>query len=291
MIQPRHPSILPVRTAHALREAIQDIRRAGARIGFVPTMGALHEGHAALVRRITERGDAAAASIFVNPAQFAPTEDLARYPRDEAGDLELLAACGCAVAWLPDVETMYPAGFATGVRVEGPAIGLETDFRPHFFAGVATVVAKLLLQVRPDYAVFGEKDYQQLLVVRRLVADLDIDVDIEAAPTIREPDGLAMSSRNRYLGAGARAVAAALPAALRHAIARLEGGDAPGDVEREATVRIRAAGFDAVDYVAVRDADTLGVLPDRRVDRPARILAAARVGGTRLIDNWPVSPA
>jgi pantoate--beta-alanine ligase len=285
--------LMPPRAARSLAtlsESVADLRRAGLRIGFAPTMGALHDGHAALVRRISARGDGAVASIFVNPSQFAPNEDLARYPRDEAGDLAILAGCGCAVAWLPDADVMYPTGFATRIQMDGPALGLETDFRPHFFAGVATVVAKLLLQVRPDYAVFGEKDYQQLLVVRRLVADLDIGVTIEAAPTVREADGLAMSSRNRYLAPSARVTAAALPAVLQDAVRLLEDGAALQSVEADARDRLIAAGFDSVDYVAVRDAETLGVLPPAAVDRPARILAAARVGGTRLIDNWPVSP-
>jgi pantoate--beta-alanine ligase len=290
MTQTRAPALHVARTIPLLSEAMSRLRAAGRRIGFVPTMGALHDGHAALVRRITECGDAAVASIFVNPAQFAPNEDLARYPRDEAGDLAVLADCGCAVAWLPDAPVMYPSGFATRVALDGPALGLETDFRPHFFAGVATVVAKLLLQVRPDYAVFGEKDFQQLLVVRRLVADLNIGVEIEGAPTVREADGLAMSSRNRYLDARSRSIAAALPATLQAAVQRMEAGESADVVEMTAREQVLAAGFDSVDYVAVRDAETLAALPPGPLDRPARVLAAARIGGTRLIDNWPVNP-
>lgn len=291
MNRPSGRSPLVVRTPTDLAAATAQARADGSTIGFAPTMGALHAGHAALVSRIVARGDVAVASIFVNPAQFAPSEDLARYPRDEDGDLAALAACGCAIAYLPTAQAMYPEGFATRIQVDGPSAGLETDFRPHFFSGVATVVAKLFLQVRPDYAVFGEKDYQQLLVVRRLAADLDLGVRVEAAPTMREADGLAMSSRNRYLDPRSRAVAGRLPAVLGDAVRALEAGAAPDEATAQASASLLQAGFSSVDYVAVRDAATLAALPAGPVRQPARILAAARIGAVRLIDNWPVSPA
>ncbi len=285
------PAPIVARTPAEVASAINAMRGPGRSVGFAPTMGALHAGHAELVKSIAARGDISVASIFVNPTQFGPNEDLARYPRDEAGDLAVLAVSGCHIAYAPAPQTMYPPGFASRIQVDGPSAGLETDVRPHFFSGVATVVAKLLLQVRPDYAVFGEKDYQQLLVVRRLAADLDLGVRIEGLPTVRESDGLAMSSRNRYLDPAARAAAAALPSALGDAVQRLEAGQDPAPVTQHVVERLRAAGFTRIDYVDVRDAATLGVLGPGPVDRPARILAAAVIGGARLIDNWPVNPA
>ncbi len=250
-------------------------------------MGALHAGHLALVRQAGEAADRVVASLFVNPRQFAPAEDLNRYPRRESADAELLAGAGCALLYAPSPEVVYPPAFATRVLVGGPSAGLETDFRPHFFEGVATVVAKLLIQAQADIAVFGEKDYQQLMVVRRLVADLDLPTEILAGPTVREPDGLALSSRNAYLSAEERAVAARLNQALVRAAAQAREGDSVPAVEGEARAALLAAGFRAVDYVAVRRADDLAAFADR-VDAPARVLAAAWLGATRLIDNLAV---
>jgi pantoate--beta-alanine ligase len=271
----------------SLRGRVAAWRREGLRVGFVPTMGALHEGHLALVRRALALADRAVVSIFVNPTQFAPGEDLDRYPRDEAGDLALLAGAGAHLAWLPAVGAMYPPGGRTWVTVEGPAGGLEDASRPDFFRGVATVVTKLLNAAGADLAVFGEKDYQQLLVVRRLVLDLAIPCEIVAYPTVREPDGLAMSSRNRYLAPDERRVAPALHRTLLEATGRLGDGRDAGPVLDAAARSLGGAGFAAVDYLALRDAETLAPL-DRAGDRPARLLAAARLGATRLIDNVAV---
>jgi pantoate--beta-alanine ligase len=270
-----------------LRAQVASWRAGGLTVGFVPTMGALHEGHLSLVRTAKTRADRVVASIFVNPKQFAPTEDLDRYPRQEAKDAELLASAGCDLLFLPTPEAMYPPGFATAVLVEGPSQGLETDFRPGFFAGVATVVAKLLVQVGADIAVFGEKDYQQLLVVRRLVADLDLPVEIVAGPTVREVDGLAMSSRNAYLGVEERSIAASMSRILTAAAREARAGHPVDAVERTAAAGLLEAGFRSVDYVAVRDAETLAPFAGV-VDRPARVLAAAWLGSTRLIDNIAV---
>ena len=279
--------LVPVRHIARLREAVGDLRRTHGRIALVPTMGALHEGHLTLVELAKLRADAVCVSLFVNPTQFAPGEDLARYPRDEAGDAAKLAARGAALLWAPEAAEMYTEGFATRVVVEGPALGLETDFRPHFFAGVATVVTKLLLQVQPDVAVFGEKDYQQLQVVRRLVRDLDIPVEIVAGPTVREADGLAMSSRNAYLSPQDRGRAPALHRALAAAGAAALAGLAPAAAEAEAAAALAAAGFASVDYVAIRHAETLATVSagDIAAGAPLRVLGAARLGTTRLIDN------
>ncbi|MGE3302399.1 MAG: pantoate--beta-alanine ligase [Hyphomonadaceae bacterium] len=273
-----------VRTVADLRRTVAAWRDEKHSIGFVPTMGALHEGHLSLVRLLKRRYARVAASIFVNPKQFAAHEDLGAYPRDEAGDLAKLAAAGCDVVFAPDPEEMYPEGFASAVSVAGVSAPLEGEARPAFFGGVATVVTKLLLQCLPDGAAFGEKDYQQLLVVRRLARDLDIPVEIIAGETVREADGLAMSSRNAYLSAAERGIAAQLSAVLRDAIERLHRGEPIAAVERDCTARLQAAGFGPIDYVAVRDAETLA--PLARLDRPARILAAAWLGRTRLIDNF-----
>jgi pantoate--beta-alanine ligase len=250
-------------------------------------MGALHAGHLALVRQAGEAADRVVASLFVNPKQFAPAEDLDRYPRRESADADLLAGASCALLYAPTPEAMYPNAFATRVLVGGPSAGLETDFRPHFFEGVATVVAKLLIQAQADVAVFGEKDYQQLMVVRRLAADLDLATEILAGPTVREPDGLALSSRNAYLSAEERTIATRLNQVLAAAAAQARAGASVHAVEGEARDALLAAGFRDVDYVAVRRADDLAPFADR-VDAPARVLAAAWLGGTRLIDNLPV---
>jgi pantoate--beta-alanine ligase len=277
---------LPVaRSPRELDAALADARARGARIGFVPTMGGLHEGHLSLTRLARAQADVTVASIFVNPTQFAAGEDFDAYPRREAEDARLLASAGCGLLYAPSAAAMYPEGFATTVTVGGPALGLESDARPHFFAGVATVVAKLLIQVRPHVAVFGEKDYQQLLVVRRLAADLDLGVEIVAGPTLREPDGLAMSSRNAFLTPAARAVAGQLNGVLFDLARTLAAGGAWREAEARGADAVRGAGFQSVDYVAVRGATDLSMFEGAVIDGPARVLAAARVGGVRLIDN------
>jgi pantoate--beta-alanine ligase len=275
-----------VTTIAELHTEIAGWRRGGARVGLVPTMGALHEGHLSLVRQMQSRADKVVASIFVNPAQFAPHEDFDRYPRTLESDAAKLAEVSLDLIFAPTVAEMYPAGFATSLTVGGPSAGLETDFRPHFFGGVATVVAKLLIAAMPDSAIFGEKDYQQLLVVRRLTADLGLPIEIVGAPIVREADGLAMSSRNAYLKPEERMVAGRLNLVLRDAITRLKHGDAVAVAEQFARSDLREAGFGTVDYVAIRDAATLERI--ERLDRPARILAAAKIGATRLIDNMAV---
>jgi pantoate--beta-alanine ligase len=222
----------------------------------------------------------------VNPAQFAPHEDFDRYPRDLASDAHKLGGVGLDLIFAPDRQEMYPEGFATRIEVGGPSAGLETDFRPHFFAGVATVVAKLLIAATPDIAVFGEKDYQQLLVTRRLAADLGLPVEIVGAAIVREADGLALSSRNAYLAPEQRKVAGRLNVVLRDAATRLRHGDSVATAEEFGRSDLLEAGFDSVDYVAIRDAATLARIENP--DRPARILAAAKIGATRLIDNMAV---
>ncbi len=275
-----------VRTIAALREAVAVWRRDDRSIGMVPTMGALHEGHLALVREALRGTERVIVTLFVNPAQFAPTEDLAAYPRTEESDRAKLAALGADVLFAPAAGEMYPAGFDTSIVVGGPARGLETDFRPHFFSGVATIVAKLLLAGLPDRAYFGEKDYQQLLVVRQLARDLNVPTEIVGCPTIREPDGLALSSRNAYLNPEERRRAPELYAALRYAATELRWNGSPGAVLDEARRRIEDAGF-VLDYLELRDADTLAPAGEI-ADLPLRLLAAARLGRTRLIDNIPV---
>lgn len=245
-------------------------------------MGALHAGHLDIVGRARRSAGRVVVSIFVNPRQFAPHEDLDRYPRDEAGDLAKLAAAGTDLVWAPDVAAMYPAGFATRIEPQGAALGLETDFRPHFFGGVTTVVTKLFNQVAPDLALFGEKDFQQLAVIRQMVRDLDMDLEIAGVPTVREPDGLALSSRNAYLTTVERSIAPALHAAIRRLAAEAPTTPDLAASERSTRDTILGAGFAKVDYVAVRDAATLGPYAP---DRPGRVLAAAWLGRTRLIDN------
>jgi pantoate--beta-alanine ligase len=255
-------------------------------IALVPTMGALHEGHLDLVRAAARIADRVIVSIFVNPTQFAPTEDFAAYPRDEESDLAKLAALGVDAVFAPTVGDMYPEGYATRIAVEGPAQGLESDARPHFFGGVATVVAKLFIACAPDVAMFGEKDYQQLLVVRRMAADLGLPVSIIGHPTVRAEDGLALSSRNAYLSFEERAVAPRLHAALQAAATAIRTGAPAGDALAAARSELEAAGF-AVDYVALRNAGTLAEVADP-TSEPLRLLAAARLGRTRLIDNIAV---
>ncbi|MFN3817144.1 pantoate--beta-alanine ligase [Brevundimonas sp.] len=281
------PTLALIRTVAELRAQVGSLRNAGKRIGFVPTMGALHEGHLALVAEARRRSDAVVASVFVNPTQFAAHEDLGTYPRQEARDAELLAGAGCSILFAPDAAEMYPDGFATSVQVGGPSAGLETDFRPHFFGGVAVVVAKLLNQVQADVAVFGEKDYQQLMVVRRMARDLDIPTEIVGAPTVRDAHGLALSSRNAYLSADELAVARRLNVILREAADRAKAGEPVSAVEAAAADALVEAGFAKVDYVAIRHAETLAPFSGV-VDAPARILAAAWLGKTRLIDNMAV---
>ncbi|HWD28298.1 MAG TPA: pantoate--beta-alanine ligase [Rhizomicrobium sp.] len=268
----------------ALRAEIAAWRRDGARIGLVPTMGALHEGHLSLVRETQTRADKTVASIFVNPTQFAPHEDFDRYPRTLESDAAKLAGVGLDAIFAPGVAEIYPQGFATAMTVGGPSAGLETDFRPHFFGGVAIVVAKLLIAAMPDVAVFGEKDYQQLLVIRRMTADLGLPIEIAGAPIVREADGLAMSSRNAYLKPAERVIAGKMNMVLREAAVRAKAGVAAAEVW--GADALRRARFDSVDYVAIRDTASLEKIDT--LDRPARILAAAKNGGTRLIDNMAV---
>jgi pantoate--beta-alanine ligase len=306
-----------VRSIAELRFVVDGWRREGHTVALVPTMGALHAGHMALVRRARTRAARTVASIFVNPSQFAPNEDFSRYPRDEAADSAMLASEGCNLVWAPPAADMYPDGFATRIIPGGAAAGLESDFRPHFFGGVATVCCKLFCAVAPDFAVFGEKDYQQLCVIRQMVRDLDLRVEIVGEPTVREADGLALSSRNAYLSAPERVLAPALhrtltevaaeaaqivrsgeaaPAARRPRAAPLVPDPRRPQVPEElpgiaalcerARQTLAAAGFAKVEYVAVREADTLKLVSEP-TERPLRVLAAAWLGQTRLIDNVP----
>ena len=277
-----------VRSVAALRETVSGWKRQGFTVGFVPTMGALHEGHLALVREAGRRADRVVASVFVNPAQFAAHEDLGAYPRQEARDADLLAGAGCALMYAPTVEEMYPADASTTVSVGSPAEGLEGACRPQMFGGVALVVAKLLNQVQPDVAVFGEKDYQQLIVIRRMARDLDFATEIIGVPTIRDGHGLALSSRNAYLSEAEREVARRLNGVLAEAGARAGAGQPVNGIEAAAREALLTAGFGHVDYVAIRRADDLAPFADGIVDGPARVLAAAWLGKTRLIDNMPV---
>jgi len=273
-----------------LREQIAQWRRDGARIGLIPTMGALHDGHLTLVRRALAAGERAVVSIFVNPTQFGPNEDFSAYPRREAADVATFAAAGGHLVWAPTVDEMYPAGFATHVAVSGLTDGLCGPFRPGHFQGVATVVAKLLLQVQADHAYFGQKDYQQLRVVTRMARDLDIPTGIVGVPTVREADGLALSSRNVYLSAQERQAAAQLPRILRETAAAALAGEAPfAQLLAAAKGRLAAAGFGPIDYVSINDAETL--VPVESLARPARLFVAARLGRTRLIDNIPIETA
>jgi pantoate--beta-alanine ligase len=276
-----------VTTIAELRSHVAAWRRNSARVGLVPTMGALHDGHLSLVRATGSVCQKVVVSIFVNPAQFAPHEDFDRYPRNLEADAAMLGATGKAdLIFAPPVAEMYPDGFATRLEVGGPSAGLETDFRPHFFGGVATVVSKLLIAAMPDYAIFGEKDYQQLLVIRRMVTDLALPIEIGGGPILREPDGLAMSSRNAYLKPDERKIAGRMNLILKDVGIRLRRGDPVLAAEEFGKSDLLEAGFNSVDYVAVRDAQTLAPITD--LSHPARVLAAAKIGGTRLIDNMAV---
>lgn len=281
----RELSLATVRDPVALRAALARPRRAGARIALVPTMGALHEGHISLVAAARAHGAAlVVASIFVNPTQFGPKEDFAVYPRDESGDLAALARAGVDIAYLPDAASMYAPGEATRVRVGGLTDCLCGPLRPGHFEGVATVVTKLFGQTRPDLAMFGEKDYQQLLVVRRLTEDLALTPTIVPVPTLREADGLAMSSRNRRLSPSGRALAPTLHATMRDIGARIAGGADPAPLLAEGAAALTRAGFGPIDYLELRHAETLA--PAQAA--PARLFAAAYLDGVRLIDNIAV---
>ena len=275
-----------IRTIKDLRTHLKDWRKDGYTIGLVPTMGGLHDGHLSLIAASKKQANKTVATLFVNPSQFAPHEDFATYPRDETRDLGRFESSGADLMFAPNVAEIYPDGHATKVEVQGISQILEGEFRPHFFSGVATVVAKLLLQALPDVAVFGEKDYQQLCVIRSMVRDLDIPVDIIGAPTVREADGLAMSSRNNYLTADERKIAPAFYRIISEIAEKVRSGQHPVDQRPWAEAELTRAGFSAVDYLAVRDAETLEPVSD--ASRPARVLAAAWLGSTRLIDNVAV---
>jgi len=276
-----------VRQLDPLRDALAAFRKTGSKIGLVPTMGALHAGHMRLVEVAMEQCDAVIASIFVNPTQFGEGEDLDAYPRQEAADAALLEEAGVQLLWAPTADQIYPEGFATNVSVSGISDGLCGAARPGHFDGVATVVAKLFNQIRPDAAFFGEKDYQQLAVIRRMARDLDFTHEIVGVPTVRDPDGLALSSRNAYLTAEQRRNAAALPEIMREAATAIAAGKAVAAILADATTGLLASGFHKIDYLELRDANTLAVLND--FTEPARLFAAAHIGRTRLIDNIPVS--
>jgi pantoate--beta-alanine ligase len=275
-----------VRTVEELRKFTRGWRTNGNKTAIVPTMGALHQGHLALVREAFRRADKVVVSIFVNPKQFGRGEDLSRYPRNETADREMLAGAGVNLIFAPSPQAIYPPGFATTLTLAGPAnVGLEDKFRPQFLAGVATVVAKLLISAECDFAMFGEKDYQQLKLVSQLVRDLNIATEIVPVPILREADGLAMSSRNAYLSSAQRAKAPGLNTALSKAAAAIRAGKTPPQASATARRTLESLGF-RVDYLTARNAETLK--PVKSVSEPIRILAAVRLGKTRLIDNVPV---
>jgi len=276
-----------VRTVYSLRRALELYRKAGERIALVPTMGALHRGHTALMREARRRARRVVVSIFVNPTQFAPHEDFASYPRDFQTDIKALREAKVDLVWAPPVEVMYPDGFATRIAPEGAAkAGLEDSFRPHFFGGVATVVAKLFTQVSPDFALFGQKDYQQLRVVTQMAKDLDLPLKVIGVPTVREADGLALSSRNAYLSTAERAVAPLLHRVLEECATRINSGENIERVLNVARIEIDLAGF-TLDYLEARHAVTLAPIGSPS-ESPIRLLVAARLGKTRLIDNIAV---
>jgi pantoate--beta-alanine ligase len=276
-----------VRTVPALRRALDGLRVRKATTALVPTMGALHDGHVSLVRLAQRRATRVIVSIFVNPTQFAPTEDFGSYPRTWKADVRKLAAEDVDLIWHPDVKVMYPEGFATRIVPAGPATaGLEDRFRPHFFGGVATVVGKLFTQCRPDFAIFGEKDFQQLRVVTQMARDLDLGVKVIGSKTVRERDGLAMSSRNVYLSPEERRVAPELYRTMKECAKRLHAGESVEPVMAGGAKLITNAGF-SVDYLEVRHAETLAPITSIK-DGPLRMLVAAKLGTTRLIDNIAV---
>jgi pantoate--beta-alanine ligase len=275
-----------IREARQLPAALIALRAGGKSLALVPTMGALHAGHIALVEEAKRHADRVAATVFVNPLQFGANEDFGRYPRQEKKDAEALSEAGCDLLWLPQPEEMYPVGFATTVTVKGLSERWEGEARPGHFDGVATVVAKLLCAVRPDIAVFGEKDFQQLAVIRRMTQDLQLGVEILGVPTVRDPDGLALSSRNAYLSADERQRAVELPKALNHAALDIRSGSSVPDALTQAVERLKSAGFAKVGYVALVNALTLEPLDE--AGGPMRLIAAATIGTTRLIDNVPV---
>ncbi|WP_419317332.1 pantoate--beta-alanine ligase [Caulobacter sp. ErkDOM-E] len=278
-----------VRTVSDLRDHVAAWKAAGDQVALVPTMGALHEGHLTLIKLGQTKARRTVASVFVNPRQFAPHEDFDAYPRGEAADAEKLASVGCDLMFAPSAGEMYAPGFSTAIQVSGVSEPLEGAARPQFFGGVATVVAKLLIQCQADYAVFGEKDYQQLQVIKRLVRDLDLPVEIVSAPTARAEDGLALSSRNAYLSAEERQIAAALPRALRAAAQAVSEGGAIDEAEAAGKAALNAAGFGPIDYLDIREASDLSKLgPGPIGDAHGRILVAAWLGKTRLIDNMAV---
>jgi pantoate--beta-alanine ligase len=278
---PKRPPV--VRTLPALHRAVDKLRARGAKVAIVPTMGALHDGHLTLVRKARQRGWKVVVSIFVNPTQFAPTEDFAAYPRTLNADLDKLAG-EAELVWAPSAAVMYPQGFVSKITLDGPAVaGLEDAYRPHFFSGVATVVGKLFTQCRPDFAMFGEKDYQQLKVVTRMARDLDMRVKVIGVPTVREKDGLALSSRNVYLSDEERRVAPVLRRTMKDVAAKLRAGAEVGAIVAEGRATIAKAGFD-VDYFEARHAETLAPVTSMR-EGPVRLLVAAKIGRTRLIDN------
>ncbi|WP_428029890.1 pantoate--beta-alanine ligase [Ancylobacter sp.] len=282
----RTRAIRTVHTVAELRAQVRQWRAAGERVALVPTMGALHAGHVALMTEGRKLAEHIVVSIFVNPTQFAPTEDLSRYPKTLEADLDKAETAGVELAFVPDATEMYPPGFVTTISMAGPALGLETDFRPTHFAGVATVVAKLLIQAQPDIALFGEKDYQQLQVITQLARDLDLPVQIIGVPTVREADGLALSSRNVYLGQEDRAAAPALHRALSAAAAAIKRGGAIANSVDAARAHVTKAGFH-IDYLEARHAVTLAPVSSVE-DGPVRLLVAAKIGATRLIDNLAV---
>ena len=285
--QPQERGLAVVRTVAELRKAVSAFRTAGHTVGLVPTMGALHEGHVSLVKGALERGDVPVTSIFVNPTQFGPKEDFSAYPRDEEGDFDKLRDAGCRIAFAPSKDEMYRGEQLTTVTVAGITDGLCGPLRPGHFQGVATVVSKLLLMAMPDRAYFGEKDYQQLQVIKRMVSDLSMPFEIVGMPTVREADGLAMSSRNRYLSAEERTKALGMYRQLVKVADTVRDGKAScAEATAAASQALRDGGFDIVEYFTVVDAESLK--PLERVAGPARVIAAARLGRTRLIDNLAV---
>lgn len=275
-----------VRTISEMRHRVREWRKRDETVGLVPTMGGLHAGHTSLIGLSKSKTDRTIATVFVNPSQFAPHEDFATYPRAEKSDREMLEQAGTDLLFAPNVSEIYPDGHSTKVEVQGLSQILEGEFRPDFFAGVATVVSKLLLQALPDIAIFGDKDYQQLCVIKTMARDLDIPVEIIGGETVREADGLAMSSRNQYLTEAERKIAPVLYDAISQVAENVRNGKSPASQRSWAEAKLTDAGFGAVDYVAVRDAQTLG--PVRDASRPARVLAAAYLGRARLIDNVAV---